>query len=109
MGFLNGLLTVKVGVPSIIATIGTQFFWRGRILLRSDGLAIPLEALRGSGLHTLRVGRLGPWEIPARSLRALAPGVGAALPLHRPPFGDALLFVGDNPRAASSLARRGRG
>ncbi|MFK5952181.1 MAG: hypothetical protein QM498_03925 [Desulfobacterium sp.] len=25
----NGLLVVGFGVPSIIATIGTQFFWRG--------------------------------------------------------------------------------
>ena len=28
-GLLNGFLVVYVGVPSIIATIGTPFFWRG--------------------------------------------------------------------------------
>ncbi len=29
-GLLNGIIVVKIGVPSLVATIGTQFLWRGR-------------------------------------------------------------------------------
>ena len=28
-GLVNGLLVTKIGIPSIVATIGTLFFWRG--------------------------------------------------------------------------------
>src|SRR6478735_11329220 len=27
VGFVNGILVAKVGIPSFIATLGTQFFW----------------------------------------------------------------------------------
>ena len=27
-GLVNGLLVTKIGIPSIVATIGTLFFWR---------------------------------------------------------------------------------
>jgi len=29
VGFVNGILVAKVGIPSFIATLGTQFFWAG--------------------------------------------------------------------------------
>jgi simple sugar transport system permease protein len=28
IGWLNGLIVVRFGIPSLVATIGTQFFWR---------------------------------------------------------------------------------
>ena len=59
MGAFNGLLVVRMGIPSIIATIGTQFFWRGAALLLSGGKAIPLAAVRDGTLHRLFVGRTG--------------------------------------------------
>ena len=103
MGFLNGILVVKVGVPSIIATIGTQFFWRGLILLMADGLAISLSSIRGNWLQLLFVGRLGPWEIPAQALWGLAVALLLALILNRHAFGDALLFIGDNRKTAAMM------
>src|SRR5258707_4990010 len=32
-GLLNGIIVVKLGIPSLIATIGMQFFWRGLVLV----------------------------------------------------------------------------
>src|SRR5512139_1479035 len=32
-GFLNGWIVVRIGVPSLVVTIGTQFFWRGVVLV----------------------------------------------------------------------------
>ncbi len=37
IGWLNGLIIVKFGLPSLVATIGTQFFWRGAVLVLSQG------------------------------------------------------------------------
>ncbi|EFC91322.1 inner-membrane translocator [Dethiosulfovibrio peptidovorans DSM 11002] len=102
IGWTNGLVVVRIGVPSIIATIGTQFFWRGLVLLLSDGVAVSLASIRGNGLHSLLVGRLGG-EIPAQFLWCLAIALGLALLLNRHSFGDSLLFVGDNRRAAAMM------
>ena len=44
IGWFNGLIIVKFGIPSLVATIGTQFFWRGAVLV----LALFVEpVLRG--------------------------------------------------------------
>lgn len=37
VGVVNGLLTVKTGIPSFIVTIGAMMFWRGIVLVISDG------------------------------------------------------------------------
>ena len=99
-GLVNGLIVVNVGVPSIIATIGTQFFWRGMVLLLSDGLALSLASVRGTGLHVRFVGRLGG-QIPAQALWCLGLAVFLCLVLNRHPWGDALLFTGDDRKTAA--------
>ncbi len=102
MGWINGLIVVRIGVPSIIATIGTQFFWRGLILLLSDGIALSLASVRGTDIYGLFVGRIAG-EIPAQSLWCLAIALGLALLLNRHPFGDSLLFIGDNRKTAAMM------
>ncbi len=97
-GLLNGLLVVKVGVPSIIATIGTQFFWRGLSALLASGLARNIASIRGTDFHQLMVGRV--LGIPAQALWFLALAILLALLLNRHVFGERVLFTGDNLRAA---------
>ncbi len=99
-GGLNGLIVVKIGVPSIIATIGTQFFWRGLVMLLSDGLALSLASLRGEPFHEIFVGRLAG-EIPAQFLWCLGLAALLCLILNRHPLGDALLFTGDDRKTAA--------
>jgi simple sugar transport system permease protein len=36
-GFINGILTLKLGVPSFIITLGMMMFWRGILLLMTGG------------------------------------------------------------------------
>lgn len=67
IGLCNGFLVAYVGVPSIIATIGTQFFWRGAVMLLSQGLALGLADLGGSPTHSVLAGRLGGF-LPMQSL-----------------------------------------
>jgi len=37
IGFLNGIITTKIGIPSFITTLGTMMAWRGAVLLLSAG------------------------------------------------------------------------
>lgn len=101
-GFINGFIVVKIGVPSIIATIGTQFFWRGLILLLSDGIALSLSTVRKTGIHEFFVGRIGG-EVPAQALWCILIAVLLALLLNRHSWGDSLLFVGDNRKTAAMM------
>ena len=43
VGFVNGLIIAKVGIPSFMTTLGTQFFWAGMATVLSGfaGSATP--------------------------------------------------------------------
>jgi simple sugar transport system permease protein len=98
-GWINGLLVVRVGVPSIIATIGTQFFWRGLSALLADGLARNIAEVRETTIHHLLVGRIFD-AIPAQSVWAMGIAVLMAMVLNRHPFGENVLFIGDDIKTA---------
>lgn len=104
-GLLNGLLVVGVGVPSIIATIGTQFFWRGFATLLAEGLARNLVPVRETLLHQLFVGRLAG-AVPAQSLWCLGIAGFLGLILNRHAFGESVLFIGDDIRTARVMGIR---
>ena len=36
-GFLNGLIVNRIRIPSLVATIGTMFFWRGMVNVCGQG------------------------------------------------------------------------
>ncbi|HOO88893.1 MAG TPA: ABC transporter permease, partial [Synergistales bacterium] len=78
-------------------------FWRGLVLLAADGLAIALPELRGETLHFLLAGRIGAWGVPAQALWAVALALLLAFLLNRRPFGDAILFIGDNRNTAEMM------
>ena len=98
-GWINGLLVVKVGVPSIIATIGTQFFWRGLSALLASGLARNIAPVRETLLHHVFVGRVGDL-VPAQALWCIGIAGFLALILNRHVLGDHILFIGDDIRTA---------
>ena len=97
-GLLNGLIVVKIGVPSIIATIGTQFFWRGLAALLASGLARNISTIRETAFHHLLVGRIG--AIPAQAIWFVILAMAMALVLNRHAFGEMVLFIGDDIRSA---------
>lgn len=98
-GFINGLIVVKAGVSSIIATIGTQFLWRGAAIVLADGLALNVVEVRETYLHALFVGRL--WGVvPAQALWCAVLCCLAWLLMNRHVFGDSLQFIGDNAKTA---------
>ena len=102
IGLCNGFLVAYVGVPSIIATIGTQFFWRGAVMLLSQGLALGLADLGGSPTHSVLAGRLGGF-LPMQSLWLIVMALALWLLLNRHPLGDAIRFTGEQADIASRL------
>ena len=69
-GLLNGILVVKVGVPSLIVTIGTMFFWRGMVIVCGGGIGNRVVGVKGTILFQSLVGRIGG-VVPAQALWAI--------------------------------------
>ncbi len=98
-GALNGLLIVGLGLPSMVTTIGTQFFWAGLTQVLSGGLGKTLVPTKGSFLFHLLVGRV--WgRFPMQTLWAVIIGVIIWLVLNRHRLGAHIYFSGDNPHSA---------
>jgi simple sugar transport system permease protein len=99
VGWTNGLLIARVGVPSIMATLAAQFFWYGITILIANGLQINLAEVEQTTVHTIFTGRvLG--IIPAQALWAAGLAVVLWFILNRHTFGEAIMFIGDNPNVA---------
>jgi simple sugar transport system permease protein len=98
VGFLNGVLVARVGIPSIIATLATQFLWGGITTVLSQGLSYSLGDIDELVVWKLFVGRIGP--LPVQCLWALGLTAGLWLVLNRRRFGEHLLFIGDNVKVA---------
>ncbi|CZE49966.1 ABC transporter permease [Campylobacter geochelonis] len=99
-GAFNAFLVVNAKVPSIIATIGTQFFWRGLAVVLSGGLSLSLASADGV-VKSFFVGRVS--GVPAQSLIAIALAVLTYILIFRHKFGDNILFTGDNTKVAKML------
>ena len=57
VGLVNGFLVAVIGIPSIIATLGTQFFWAGMATVLSGGKSYALRGAEDSSVWQLLVGR----------------------------------------------------
>ena len=98
IGFINGLLIVRIGIPSIIATLATLFVWEGATVISSGGLSYNIRAVSDYNLYHVITGRVG--VIPAQFFWAVALAVLTWFILNRHKFGEHLLFIGDNADVA---------
>lgn len=99
VGVVNGVLVAIVGVPSIIATIGTQFLWAGVASILSGGLSYALQELANASAYAVFAGTLFG-VIPMQALWALGLAVFMWFILNRHRFGEHVLFIGDNRNVA---------
>ncbi len=99
VGYINGLLVAKIGVPSIMATLATRFFWYGVTVLLAGGRSWSISDIRGTFLHQLFVGRLFG-VVPVQALWALVLAIFLWFILNRHVFGEAVMFIGDNADVA---------
>lgn len=99
VGFVNGLLIARIGIPSIMATLASQFFWNGVTVLLCGGLSWNIKAIRGTFIHTLFVGRIFGM-IPAQAFWSLGLALLLWFVLNRHKFGESIMFIGDNVEVA---------
>lgn len=98
-GLGNGLIVVRLGIPSLVATLGTQFFWRGLVNVVTNGNGSGLTALQGTPLHQGLVGKLTDL-IPAQMLWTVGIALLLWVLLNRHRFGAHVYLVGDNVDSA---------
>lgn len=101
-GLLNGFIITSLGIPSLVATIGTQFFWRGVVLVITGGNGRSLTMTQQTIMHDLFVGRLFG-KIPAQMLWAILIAFLVWLFLNRNRFGAHVYLVGDNIESAKLM------
>lgn len=98
-GWLNGFIVVKFGIPSLVATIGTQFFWRGVVLVVTNGQGLGMVAVKNSFLYPLLVGKLFG-VIPMQFIWMILFAVVVWFFLNRHKFGAHVYLIGDNEDSA---------
>src|SRR5215218_7919604 len=104
VGFVNGFLIAVIGIPSFIATLGTQFFWAGTATVLSGGKSYALRGAEESSVWQLLVGRPiftadAFWwgnQLSAQALWTAVIVVFLWFVLNRHRFGEHVLFIGDS-------------
>ncbi len=101
-GLINYVFVVKVGIPSLIITLGMSFVLRGLVNVLMKGLGISLVETKEYILYKIFIGRIGG-IIPAQVvwLVVIAISFSVILNLHR--FGTHILFTGDNIQSAKMM------
>ncbi len=97
LGMINGLLVWRVGIPSIVVTLGTMTIYRGIIFLMTDGKWVNAHEMSDAFKALPRLHILG---LPIMSWIAIAVILIFALVMTRTVLGRAFYAVGGNPHAA---------
>ncbi|WP_419195902.1 ABC transporter permease [Ensifer adhaerens] len=95
-GMLNGLLIARLGLTPIIATLGTQLLFTGLAVVLTNGSALSLgyvEPLDDFGNASIL-------SVPQCFALFLLVALGIGVVLRFTPFGQRLLLLGNNAKAA---------
>jgi simple sugar transport system permease protein len=98
-GWLNGLIVVRLGIPSLVATIGTQYLWRGVVLVVTNGQGLGLTAIAETPLYNILVGRIADL-IPMQFIWMIIFAIVTWFFLNRHKFGAHVYLTGDNEDSA---------
>jgi len=102
IGWLNGMIVVKFGIPSLVATIGTQFFWRGAVLVLTEGKNYTLSYIKESFLYPALVGKIGGY-FPMQMVWLIVIAILGWVLLNRHRFGAHIYLIGDNVQSAQLM------
>ena len=100
-GLLNGIIITRIGLSSLVATLGMSFLLRGVINMLTEGMNISLVAQKGTLFYNILVGNLG--FLPVQMIWAIAFGVFSAFIFNYHKFGAHVHCVGDNENSAREM------
>jgi simple sugar transport system permease protein len=93
------MIIVKLGIPSLIATIGTQYLWRGVVMISTNGQGSGMVEVKNTLLYPLLTGQLFQ-KIPMEFIWVLILGLIAWFFLNKHKFGAHVYLSGDNADSA---------
>ena len=103
VGFTNGVIVAKIGIPSFMATLATQFFWFGMATVLSGGKSYALRGVERSSVWQVIVGRpfagsevMWVGQLPLQALWTALIVIVLWFMLNRHRFGEHTLFIGDS-------------
>jgi simple sugar transport system permease protein len=102
IGWINGMIVVKFGIPSLVATIGTQFFWRGAVLVLTQGSNFTLSYIKQTFLYPALVGKIGGF-LPMQMVWLIVISILGWVLLNRHKFGAHIYLIGDNVKSAELM------
>ena len=102
IGWLNGFIIVKFGIPSLVVTIGTQFLWRGAVLVLTSGANFTLAYIKSTFFYPLLVGKIGGY-FPMQMVWLVVITILGWLLLNRHRFGAHIFLIGDNIKSAELM------
>lgn len=100
MGFLNGLIVVKTGIPSFIATLGTMWLWRGVLYVISAGRP-KVVYIKETIFCNIFTGKIG--VIPVQFIWFILFTVILSLLLETHKFGNHVFATGGNKMTARAM------
>ncbi|GAC1399090.1 MAG: ABC transporter permease [Ktedonobacteraceae bacterium] len=98
IGLLNGLITLRLGIPSFITTLGTSFFWSAAVLFVHGASSQPFTP--DPVFASLTAGSIGP--IPATFVWWIALALAFWGLLQHNRIGNHIFAVGGNKQAATA-------
>lgn len=100
-GLINGILVTKLGLSSLITTLGTNFTFFGLTNVLNNGAVRSFEEFIDFKITSLLVGSIGP--IPAQMFWMAGIAVILGMIFHRHKFGLHVRVAGDNPEAGRAM------
>ncbi|HYU67632.1 MAG TPA: ABC transporter permease, partial [Jatrophihabitantaceae bacterium] len=100
-GFVNGFFVTVIGIPALVVTIGTQFFYRGLTLVLVNGKSYTLLETTDSIAGRLLVGRW--FGVPMQFVWFVILAVVTWALLFRHRLGQNAHVIGDNQQAAGLM------
>jgi simple sugar transport system permease protein len=101
VGLTNGVLVTRVGLPSLVTTLGMNFLLRGLVIGVTGTIGISLTFLEGTAFYNTFVGRIG--NLPVQMVWALVLVVIATLLFNYHKFGSHVCCVGDNLESSREM------
>lgn len=97
LGAFNGLLVWKLGIPSIVVTLGTLTIYRGATFVLSGGAWVNADQMSAEFIGLQRAHLFG---IPVLSWFAIVAIAAFFVVMTRTPIGRSIYAIGVNPTAA---------